>query len=122
MSTDIKFVDITRGVEEELSASCQCQITNDTIAEESFACFEASPNSVTYQARLSGTSERESASLISLIEYWVSTGPTIHVSGVLMLLGDNCSSAISDLSKGDCSSSMAQVDSRVSSNICWSYC
>ena len=120
LSTDFKFVDITCAVEEELSASCQCQITNDTIDEESFACSEASPNTVTYRARLSGTSERDSASLISLIEDWVSTGPTIHVRGVLMLLGDNCSSAISDLSEGECSSSVAQVDSRASSNICLS--
>ena len=110
LSTALRLADITRAVEEELSASCQCQITNDIIDEESFACSEASPNSVTYRARLSGTSERDSASLIYIIEDWVSNGPTIHVRGVLMLLGDNCSSAISDLSKGECSSSVAQTD------------
>ena len=85
-------------MQEKLNSSCQCQITNDTIDEEFFACFEASPNSVTYQARLSGTFERDSASLISLIEDWVSTGPTIHVRGVLMWVGEECSMAISDLS------------------------
>ena len=109
LSRSLKLADITRAVEEELSASCQCQITNDTIDEESFACSEASPNSVTYQARLSGTSERDSASFISLIEDWVSTGPTIHVRGVLMWVGEECSTAISDLSEGVCSSSEAQT-------------
>ena len=115
-STAFKLVDITRAVEEELSASCQCQITNDTIDEESFACFEASSNTVTYRARLSGTSDRKSTSLISLIENWVSTVPTIHVSGVLMWLGDNCSTVISDLSKGECFSSVAQTDTSTCSS------
>ena len=64
---------------------------------------------MTYRARLSGTSERDSASLTSFIEDWVSTGPTIHVSGILMWLGEECSTAISDLSEGVCSSSEAQT-------------
>ena len=109
LSTSFKLAGITHAVEKELSASCQCQITNDTIDEESLACSEASPNSVSYRARLSGTSERDSASFISLIEDWVSTGPTIRVRGVLMWMGEECSTAISDLSEGVCSSSEAQT-------------
>ena len=35
-----------------------------------------------------------------------------------MWLGDNCSSAISDLSKGECSSSVAQTDTCSCSNTC----
>ena len=96
-------------MEEELSGSCQCQVTTNNIDEESFACFEASPNSVTYQARLSGTSERDSTFLISLIEDWVSTGPTIRVRGMLMRVGEECSTAISDLSEGVCSNLGAQT-------------
>ena len=118
LSTAFKFADITRAVEEELSGSCQCQITTDSIDEESFACSEASPNSVTYRARLSGTSERDSASFISLIEDWVSTGPTIHVRGMLMWLGEECSTAISDLSEGECFRSESQTDSCACSNTC----
>ena len=108
-SVALKLADITRAVEEELSGSCQCQITTDSIDEESFACFETSPNSVTYRARLSGTFERDSASLISLIEEWVSTGPTIRVRGVLMRVGEECFTAISDLREGVCSSSETQT-------------
>ena len=112
------MVDITRAVEKELSGSCHCQVTTDVIDEESFACSEVSPNSVTYQARLSGTSERGSASFMSLIEEWVSTGPTIHVRGMLMWLDENCSTAISDLSEGECSTSVAQADSGACTNTC----
>ena len=83
---------------------------NDTIDGESFACSEASPNFVTYRARLSGTAERDSASLTSIIEDWASTEPTIHVRGMLMWVGEKCSAAISDLSEEVCSSSGAQTN------------
>ena len=101
----MKLADITSAVQEVLSDSCQCQITADSIDEESFACSEDSSNYVTYQARLSGTSEQDSASLISLIEDWVATGPTIRVRGVLMRVGEECSATISGLSEGVCSTS-----------------
>ena len=41
----------------------------------------------------------------------MSTGPTIRVRGVLVRVGEECSTAISDLSEGVCSSSGAQTDS-----------
>ena len=110
-SSFFKLEEVTRTVQEVLSDSCQCDITADSIDEESFTCSEDSSNYVTYRARLSGTSEQDSASLISLIEDWVATGPTIRVQGVLMIVGDRCSATISDLSEGVCSSSGAQTDS-----------
>ena len=64
-----------------------------------------------YQARLSGTSEKDSTSFNSVIEDWVSTGPTILVRGVLVGVGEECSTAISDLSEGVCSSSGNQIGS-----------
>jgi len=90
-------------VQEVLSDSCQCQITADGIDEESFACSKDSPNYVTYQARLSGTSEQDSASLISLVKDWVATGPTIRVMGVLMMVDMNCPVAISEFGEDTCS-------------------
>ena len=77
-STFLKLEEVTSTVQEVLNDSCQCQITADSIDEESFACSEDSSNYVTYRARLNGTSEQDSASLISLIEDWVATGPTIY--------------------------------------------
>ena len=110
-STSLKLAEVTSTLREVLSDLCQCQITTDSIDEESFACPEDSSNYVTYRARLSGTSEQDSASLISLIEDWVATGPAIDIRGILMILGDRCSATISDLSEGVCSSSGAQTGS-----------
>ena len=94
---------ITSAVLEVLNNSCSdCGITNDLIDKQSFSCFPESPTYVTYRARLEGTSETDSGSLISLIEEWVSGGASIIVTGVLMTVDSECSVAISSLSEGEC--------------------
>ena len=98
-----KLEDMAIGVLEELTDSCSdCGITNDVIDKQSFSCFPESPTYVTYRARLGGTSETDSGSLISLIEEWVSGGASIIVTGVLMTVDSECSVAISSLSEGEC--------------------
>ena len=58
---------------DQLTASCSdCGITSDIIDRQSFSCYPESPTYVTYRARLEGTSETDSGSLISLIEDRVS--------------------------------------------------
>ena len=94
---------------EELTASCaECGINSDIIDRQSFACFPESPTHVTFRARLGGSSETDSGSLISLLESWVSGGATIIVNGVLMTVDAECSVAISSLSEGECSMTTTQ--------------
>ena len=86
-----------------LTDSCtDCDITSDIIDRLSFACYPESPTYVTYRARLEGTSETDSGSLISLIEDWVRGGVSIIVTGVLMTVDSDCSVAISSLNEGEC--------------------
>ena len=79
------------------------ECSSDIIDKPSFSCFDESPKHVTYRARLEGTSETDSVSLISLIEQWVRGGASIIVTGVLMTVDSECSVAISSLSEGECS-------------------
>ena len=79
-------------------AECESGI----IDRPSFVCYPESPSHVTYRARLEGTSERGSDSLISLIEDWVRGGPGVIVTGVLMTVDRHCSVAISFLSEREC--------------------
>ena len=105
-STSEKLENIATAVIEELTAFCtECRITNDIIDKQSFTCFPIPESStyVTYRARLEGTSEIDSNSLISLIEEWVSGGPSINVTGVQMTVDSKCSVAISSLGEGECS-------------------
>ena len=99
----MKTEDITSAILKQLTVSCtECDIISVVIDTPSFACFPESPTSVTYRARLGGTSETDSGSLISLIEEWVSGGASIIVTGVLMTVDSKCSVAISSLSEGEC--------------------
>ena len=94
---------------EELTDSCaECGISSDIIDRQSFSCFPESPTHVTFRARLGGSSETDSGSLISLLESWVSGGATIIVTGVLMTVDAECSVAISSLSEGECSMTTTQ--------------
>ena len=81
----------------QLDASCpDCGISDAITDRQSFACFEESPSFLTCQARLEGTSETDSSSLISLIEAWVTGGgASVIVTGVLMTVDSQCSVAIS---------------------------
>ena len=77
-----KLDDIVDALLETLTTSCaDCAITSSTIDEEYFVCDPESPGYVTYRARLEGTSETDSGSLVSLIETWVKTGPNITAGG-----------------------------------------
>ena len=96
--------DITSAVLQQLTTSCaECDITNETIDMQLIACVSESPTYVTYRARVDGTSESDSDSLISLIEEWASGGASIIVTGVLMTVDPTCSIGISSLSEGECS-------------------
>ena len=63
---------------------------------------------MTYRARLEGTSETDSDSLISLIEDWVrGGGASVIVTGILMIVDSHCSVAISSLREPECSTNVA---------------
>ena len=99
----MKLEIITSAVLHQLTVSCtECGVTSAFIDTPSFACFSESPTSVTYRARLRGTSETDSGSLISLIEEWVSGGAGIIMTGVLVTVDSECPVAISSLGEGEC--------------------
>ena len=99
----MKLEIITSAVLEQLTIMCtECGITSDIIDTPYFVCFSESPTSVTYRARLEGTFETNSGSLISLIEEWVSGGAGIIMTGVLVTVDSECPVAISSLSEGEC--------------------
>ena len=69
---------------------------------------------MTYRARLEGTSETDSDSLISLIEDWVrGGGASVIVTGILMTVDSHCSVAISSLSEPECSPAQPVTPSAV---------
>ena len=96
---------------EALQASCGECVSEMVIDNQFFVCYPECPSHVTYRARLEGTSERESDSLISLIEEWVRGGDSVIVTGVLTTVDPDCTVAISSsLSEGECSPNVPDND------------
>ena len=80
---------------------CSCEINHANVDEESFtACNNMLSEYVTFQARLSGTSDYDSEYLASLLVKWVSTSPSIFVNGLQMEIsndGLDCPTVSSDI-------------------------
>ena len=98
----MKLSDITNAVVDQLKTSCG-ECSSEMIDNQFFVCYSESPSFVTYRARLEGTRETDSDSLISLIEEWVRGGVSLIVTGVLMTVDPHCSVAISSPNQPECS-------------------
>ena len=79
-----------------------CDITSDIIDMPSFDCDPDSTTTVIYLARLSGTSERDSDYLISVIQDWVNDGASIIVASILMTVDTKCVVFIPSLNEREC--------------------
>ena len=101
----MKLEQITAAVVKELKSSCG-ECSSEMIDNQFFVCYPESPSFLTYRARLEGTRETDSDSLISLIEEWVRGGASINVTGVLMTVDPHCSVAISSSNEPECSLSV----------------
>ena len=96
---------------------CQCRFNESNVDEESFAdCNNQFLEYVTFQARLSGTSDNDSEYLISLLTKWVSTSPTILVSGLEMNVANNelknCTTLLSGHDDPDCVSELKKAQKK----------
>lgn len=58
---------------------------------------------MTYLARLEGTFQTSSSLFISLIENWVSSGPSFSVAGIMLTVNSKCPVAILSFSDSECS-------------------
>ena len=113
--TDQKLEDVKSALLEELKLSC-AECSSDTIDMQSFSCYEESPTHITYRARLEGTSERDSDTLISTIEEWVRGGTSLIVTGIRMTVDSDCSVAISSPDEPECSLSTPVMNSDSATN------
>ena len=106
----LKLEHITAAVVKELKSSCS-ECGPEMIDNQLFVvCNPESPSFLTYRARLEGTSERDSGSLVSLIEDWVRGGEaSLIMTGVLMTVDSHCSVAISSLSQPQCPPSSSDM-------------
>jgi hypothetical protein len=110
--TGLKLESIKAAVVDSIRELCQsCGITGDRIANEVFQCFPASPEAVTYRAKLHGTTSTNSNQLISQIEQWTSQGAAINIQQVLLRVDGSCRVAVSALVDDECLKRNVRSDS-----------
>lgn len=90
---------------------CECSITSDRITNGVFQCFPASPDAVTYRAKLHGTTSANSTQLISHVEQWTAQGAAINIQQVLLRVDGSCRVAVSALVDDECQKRSVRSDS-----------
>ena len=105
--------EISFAVIEQLNISFCAQCGRDVLHNEFLVCYPESPSFVTYRARLEGTSDTDSDSLISLIEKWVVRGGVVlNSTGGLVQVDSDCSVVISSFSEPECSLTNDRANNR----------
>ena len=78
-----------------IAASCGCDFTADRLTDRVFLCPPSSPQSVTYQVELHGTLQAPVTDLLTMMEEWASSGVTIPVQFLPLIVDGGCASLTS---------------------------
>ena len=86
---------------------CQCGFSRETFRNiditAGFQCYDQSPTAVTFRGELGPSLTANSSQLISYLEQWVATDPTIVVLSSRLSIDSSCSVEISNLNDPECS-------------------
>lgn len=103
-NTDLvdKREEVIRDIVHELTLQCQCTVEVSQIVKAGFVCFEQSPRTVTFRARIIGSQEITAHQLVELLEAWVASGATLAVQARLLNADKTCSVTIDSFSEQEC--------------------
>ena len=83
---------------------CKCVFFRDDIdITAGFQCFDQSPNAVTFRGEIGLSLTANSSQVISYLEQWVATDPTIIVLSSRLSVDSSCSVEISNFNDPECS-------------------
>ena len=115
IQADQKLDAVVSGVIFAVNGSCQCGFSRETFhnidATAGFQCFENSPTAVTFRGEIGPALAANSPQLISYLEQWVATDPTIIVLSTRLSVDSSCSVEISDFNDPECSDMSTTVPS-----------
>ena len=104
---DAIIASVTRTVDE----ICQCGFSQESFqdidATAGFQCFVESPTAVTFRAKI------ESSQLISYIEEWVATQPSIVVQSSRLSIDSNCAVEIDNFEAPECTGTTSSMTSTI---------
>ena len=86
---------------------CQCGFSRETFLNidvtTGFQCFDESPNAVTFRGEIGPSLTASSSQLISYLDQWVATDPTIVVLSSRLTIDSSCSVEIDNFNDPECS-------------------
>ena len=101
---------VTSAVNEICHCGFSGQIIHDTTA--TFQCFDNSPTAVTFRGEIGSTVGANSSQLqvISYMEQWVATNPTVVVQNSTLRIDGNCNVKIDSFNDPECSPMISTMD------------
>ena len=105
---------LINSVTKAINELCQCGFSQQTFYDidttAGFQCFDESPTTVTFRGELGAALTANSTQLVSYIEQWIATSPTIVVQRSRLSVDSTCDVAIDDFSDPECSDVSSPAD------------
>ena len=94
------------GVTRALDEICQCGFSREAFHDiditAGFQCFDESPTAVTFRGEIGAALTANSSQLISYLEQWVATNPTIVIQSSRLSIDSSCNVAIDNFNDPEC--------------------
>ena len=98
---------VIASVTKAVNELCKCGFSRETFYDiditAGFQCFDQSPAAVTFRGVIGPSLTANSSLLISYLEQWVATDPTIVVLSSRLSVDSSCSVEISNFNDPECS-------------------
>lgn len=79
-----------------------CGLTANHIDDAAFQCFTQGAHEVTFRARLYATPNSTPQELLGHIRNWISTGASVAINGLLLIVDMDCDLVIESFSETEC--------------------
>ena len=103
-----------------LDEICQCGFSRETFhnadATAAFQCFDYSPNAITFRGEIGVALTANSSQVISYMEKWVATNPTIVIQSSRLSVDGKCNVKINSFNDPECSSMTSTMNDGSANN------
>ena len=92
---------------------CQCELSSKTFhnvdTTAAFQCFDNSPTAVTFRGEIGSTMGANSSQVISYMEQWVATKPTIVIQSSRLSVDSSCNVKIDSFNDPECGTIISTI-------------
>ena len=93
---------------------CQCGFSRETFHNVditgAFQCFEKSPTTVTFRGEIGPALRANASQVISYMEQWVTTNPTIVIQNTRLRVDSSCNVKINSFNDPECGNMTSTVN------------